>query len=100
MDGSQKIPQRWLSTLSVHQEAGRETPAILQALASWVLYVRGTAGAVDDPMRDQLTRAWQSAGHAGIAGALFGANGLFREHWIASEAMLEQLDKHIRRQLT
>ncbi|WP_295692336.1 mannitol dehydrogenase family protein [uncultured Maricaulis sp.] len=100
MDGSQKIPQRWLSTLSVHQEAGRETPAILQALASWVLYVRGRSGAVDDPMRDQLARAWQSAGHAGIAGALFGANGLFREHWIASEAMLEQLDKHIRTQLT
>ncbi|MFY0638435.1 mannitol dehydrogenase family protein [Maricaulis maris] len=100
MDGSQKIPQRWLSTLSVHQEAGRDSPALLQALAGWILYVRGTSWEVDDPMRDQLARAWQSAGHAGIASALFGSNGLFSEHWIASEATLEHLAKHIRTEMT
>jgi len=100
MDGSQKIPQRWLSTLSAHQEAGRESPAILQALASWILYVRGTSCAVDDPMRDQLARTWQSAGQAGIASALFGRDGLFREHWIASEATLENLGNLVRTELT
>lgn len=100
MDGSQKIPQRWLDTLSARQEEGRDSPAILQALASWILYVRGTTCEVDDPMRDQLARTWQSAGHAGIASALFGESGLFREHWSASDATLEQLNKHIRTELS
>ena len=32
MDGSQKIPQRWLETLAFHSAQGRQCPAILTAL--------------------------------------------------------------------
>ncbi len=36
MDGSQKIPQRWLETLRSAQSQGRRCPALLQALAAWI----------------------------------------------------------------
>lgn len=96
MDGSQKIPQRWLDTLAARQKAGLDSPAILQALASWILFVRGATGQVDDPMRDLLARTWQSAGHTDIASALFGHGGLFASYWTASAAALKQLDTLIR----
>lgn len=35
MDGSQRIPQRWLETLAANQAQGRECPAILNGIAAW-----------------------------------------------------------------
>ena len=96
MDGSQKIPQRWLATLKARQDAGRDSPAILQALASWIQHANGLANAVDDPMRDQLARLWQTAGQDSIAAALFGKKGLFTDHWTASDTALAQLTGHVR----
>ncbi len=96
MDGSQKIPQRWLATLKARQDAGRDSPAILQALASWIQHANGLANAVDDPMRDQLARLWQTAGQDSIAAALFGEKGLFADHWTASDTALAQLTGHVR----
>src|SRR5690606_10838190 len=36
MDGSEKIPQRWLETLVAQRERGVECTAILSALAAWL----------------------------------------------------------------
>ena len=36
MDGSQKIPQRWLETLAEQARRGRCCPAIRQAMAAWL----------------------------------------------------------------
>jgi fructuronate reductase len=41
MDGSQKIPQRWLETLAAHQREGRQSPSILAAIAAWVHHLPG-----------------------------------------------------------
>ena len=81
MDGSQKIPQRWLETLRIHQQHGRRCPAILKALAAWIVHVSGTGDVVDDPMRDMLRALWHKGGHVGIARLLFGKEGLFANHW-------------------
>ena len=81
MDGSQKIPQRWLETLAIQQSRGRQCPAILTALGAWLGHVRGDNGAVDDPMAGQLRAAWEESGKTGIANALFGANGLIVSSW-------------------
>jgi fructuronate reductase len=88
MDGSQKIPQRWLETLKHHQQAGQHCPAILTALAAWVRHVRGDADAVNDPMAAQLKALWQSEGQAGIVAALFGAHGLFAPYLVAGSGEL------------
>ena len=81
MDGSQKIPQRWLATLAAHAREGRQCPAILAALASWMRHVRGDRRPVDDPRSADLKAAWEQAGEAGIVDALFGERGLLAGPW-------------------
>jgi len=85
MDGSQKIPQRWLDTLSWHSRQGQTCPALLTALAAWVDYVRGVGHTVDDPMAGQLAALWSSEGRSGIVTALFGARGVFAGSWVCSD---------------
>jgi fructuronate reductase len=86
MDGSQKIPQRWLETLAYHQRAGRSCPAILTALAAWLRHVRGDNGPVDDPLAAPLLAAWKTTGEGGIVDALFGDGKLIASPWCATEA--------------
>ncbi|MCL9997940.1 MAG: mannitol dehydrogenase family protein [Erythrobacter sp.] len=95
MDGSQKIPQRWLEPLAINQQAGRMCPATLEALAAWCRHVRGAARPVDDPRAEQLAALWQAQGAAGIGAALFGQGGLFAATWVASPADLAFLDRRL-----
>lgn len=91
MDGSQKIGQRWLESLTVNRARGQDCPATLTALAAWIIHVRGDNGPVDDPMAEQLNAIWGKAGRESIAAALFSAGGLFASHWTASEQDLQVL---------
>ncbi len=91
MDGSQKIPQRWLETLAYHQRLGSHCPAILAALSAWMNYVRGDRFAVSDPMAGQLTALWLTHGREQIADAIFGENGVFNGFWRASPGDLATL---------
>jgi fructuronate reductase len=54
MDGSQKIPQRWLETLAWHRQQGLVCPAIEAGLAAWFHHIKGHNGHVDDPRAAQL----------------------------------------------
>jgi len=81
MDGSQKVPQRWLATLAEQQGRGRRCPSILSALAAWLRHLRGNNGPVDDPRGAELRAVWDSAGTDGIVEALFGANGALPSGW-------------------
>lgn len=96
MDGSQKIPQRWLATLAQRQRKGLSSPALLTALAAWVRHVGSDTAAVDDPMSAQLSAIWQTAGIDGIIPALFGYHGMFAQHWVASEQDCAMLTKSLR----
>lgn len=95
MDGSQKIPQRWLETLAYHQQAGRQCPAILEALAAWIMHIRGNDYHVDDPMRDYLRELWKSEGSSGIANALFGHNGTFAAVWTGTADDIATLNSYL-----
>ena len=85
MDGSQKIPQRWLAGLAVHQAHGNKPTATLTALAAWLRHVRG-GPLVDDPLADELAAAWRENGAGGIVPALFGPGGLIGSPWQPSAA--------------
>jgi fructuronate reductase len=89
MDGSQKIPQRWLETLAFHQRAGRQCPAILAAIAAWIGFVGQEGLKLDDPLAEVLHRLWQAEGAGGMPLALFGDGGLFAQHWVATTADLD-----------
>jgi fructuronate reductase len=86
MDGSQKIPQRWLETLAHHQERGEHCPAILAGIAAWLCHIRGDNGPVDDPMDARLKATWDAAGKDGILATLFGPGGPMASDWVPSDA--------------
>jgi fructuronate reductase len=99
MDGSQKIPQRWLETLAANQLMGRACDAILAGLAAWLRHVRGDNaarwGAVDDPLASAMRAAWDSAGASGIVDALFGADGLVKSAWQPTPASHDSIARHL-----
>lgn len=90
MDGSQKIPQRWLATLADAQDAGRTCPAILTALGAWLRHVRGDNvskwGPVDDPLAAQLGELWKLTDETGVVRRLFSAGGLMADAWAPTPA--------------
>jgi fructuronate reductase len=99
MDGSQKIPQRWLETLAFHQTSGRQCPAILNALGAWLCHIRGDNigiwGPVDDPMAVVLKTQWSRVGKDGIAMAIFGERGLIASDWAPSTGDLALINAAI-----
>ncbi len=59
MDGSQKLPQRWLNTLRDRLAAGAPIDRLALALAAWVMHLRGHNEAgrehtIDDPLAAEL----------------------------------------------
>lgn len=95
MDGSQKIPQRWLEPLAINQAQSRFCPATLQALAAWIVHIRGDARPADDPMATQLADLWTLHAADGIVAALFGEAGLLSATWTASMQDIDALNRHI-----
>lgn len=84
MDGSQKIPQRWLETLAANQGMGRDCPAILGAVACWIEHLRGANGPVDDPRAEELRAALD--GSSDPVQALFAQGGKLASEWLPGEA--------------
>ena len=77
MDGSQKIPQRWLETLAWHQARGTRCPSIEAAIAAWIAFLRSDHP-IDDPLADKLRKA--AAGPNAME-RLFGDGGLIASEW-------------------
>lgn len=83
MDGSQKVPQRWLAVLRANVAAGRSSAAHLRALAAWIDYVKGDGHKVEDPMASELAALWRAHGKERIVSALIGEGGMFAQTWTA-----------------
>ncbi len=83
MDGSQKLPQRILGTLSANLAAGRRSPGLVLAVAAWMRYVGGvdeSGNAIDvrDPLAARLRALSDGATEAaGKVGALLGVREVF-----------------------
>jgi len=66
MDGSQKIPQRWLATVRDRLAVGAPIAHLALALAGWLHFLRGhdEAGnryAIDDPLAEALQALYRDA---------------------------------------
>lgn len=77
MDGSQKIPQRWLETLAWHQARGARCSSLEAAIAAWIAFLRSDHP-IDDPLADRLRAA--VAGPYAIE-RIFGDGGLVASDW-------------------
>ncbi|NCU12357.1 MAG: mannitol dehydrogenase family protein [Sphingomonadaceae bacterium] len=92
MDGSQKLPQRWLEVLAINQQHGRQCPSLLAGIAAWIVHLRGANGPVDDPRSAELTAA---ASGADPVGALFGESGLLASEWRPTPADRAAIAAHL-----
>jgi len=77
MDGSQKIPQRWLETLAWHQARGARCPSLEAAIEAWIAFLLSDHP-IDDPLADPLRGA--AAGPDALD-QLFGEGGLIASGW-------------------
>jgi fructuronate reductase len=82
MDGSQKLPQRLLSTLHENHLAGRPSPGLHLAVAAWMRYVGGTDEAgqpidVQDPLAAKMRALSDAAEGTDKARALLGLREVF-----------------------
>ncbi len=91
MDGSQKIPQRWLAVLAYRAERGQDSPALMKALAAWARHSRGDHGPVEDPNAGQFAHIWAAHNAHYALEALFGAAGVFASVLVLSEAQKAEL---------
>jgi fructuronate reductase len=88
MDGSQKIPQRWLATLIDQRAAGQTCPSILAALGAWIRRARGP---MDDPATEALQGAWRDGDFAAAAHAILAPQGPLNSAWQPSDGELAAL---------
>ena len=90
MDGSQKLPQRFLSTLATNIAAGRPSPGLMLAIAAWMTYVGGVdeqGGPIDvrEPLASRL-RALSSGAPADRVAALLSVSEVFPQALAAAIA--------------
>lgn len=97
MDGTQKIPQRWLASIATLQQQGKPAPALLFALAAWLAFICTPGRIVDDPLAAQLaTIRERTRGDAAAAvDAIVGDCGLFSGVWRADPATAKRIAAHL-----
>jgi fructuronate reductase len=107
MDGSQKLPQRFLGTIRDRLKSGGSTSCLALGVAAWMRYVTGideNSKPIDvrDPLRDELRRRADAAGldAARLAPALINIEAIFGRDLPAHEgfvaAVTSSLDQLIK----
>ncbi|AQU81939.1 MULTISPECIES: mannitol dehydrogenase family protein [unclassified Halomonas] len=76
MDGSQKLPQRWLSGALERSAAGLSSPCLALGMAAWIRYtdgedLQGNRYPIDDPMAKRFAELHQT--HGGNSAELINA---------------------------
>jgi fructuronate reductase len=90
MDGTQKIPQRWLASIATLLKRGTQPSGLLFALAGWIAFACSTQRTLDDPLADRLVEIRERSSDARAAvSALVGEGGLLSAAWQADCAILE-----------
>jgi fructuronate reductase len=98
MDGSQKIPVRWLPVLREGRRRGLPCPHLVAALAAWLRFLLGRDEAgrelpLDDPMAERLRATMLPMAHdpAALARAALGIEEVFGRDLVLDEALVSDL---------
>jgi fructuronate reductase len=104
MDGSQKIPQRWLNSLHHAQNIGHSTEIFAFALAAWLRYLHGTdesgnSFVISDPLASPLMQIVQENTHDidAMVAALFGFAAVFGDELNHNSTLQFQTSKWLKR---
>ena len=61
MDGSQKLPQRWIATVTDRLAQGLDSPRHSLSLAAWIAYTADAPRISDDPLRERFAAIWSES---------------------------------------
>lgn len=102
MDGSQKIPQRWLGTLSDVIDNGSNIELFAFALAAWMKYIsavdeKGNAIDVSDPLAKVFAEAaaMNADSIANYVNAIFAIEGVFNQSLVKKADLIPLTIKHL-----
>lgn len=97
MDGSQKVPQRWLNTLRKLIAQERDSDIFAFALAAWIRFVKGVDEkgetiVVSDPHAQAFAALWAEFGHdhGQLVARFFAQESIFGNDLAANEQLHEQ----------
>lgn len=97
MDGSQKIPQRWLNSLRNLIEQKRDTQIYAFALAAWIRFVKavdeqGEVIMVSDPHAPKFAEIWRQheQNHATLVADFFAQHEIFGQDLHRNISLQEQ----------
>ncbi|ARS51866.1 mannitol dehydrogenase family protein [Kushneria konosiri] len=101
MDGSQKLPQRWLRGGEARLAASDDEQALkatVFGVAAWIRYTRGVdeqgrAYPVSDPMADQLAQCHAHEKSVDRAAAVMGIEAIFSPSLVSAPRFGEQVQK-------
>jgi fructuronate reductase len=107
MDGSQKIPQRFLGTMRDRLKAGGSIDCLAMGVAAWMRYVAGIdekSNPIDvrDPLRDELRKRADAAGlvAAQLAPALLNLEQIFGKDLAANQIFVNAVTSALGRLIT
>lgn len=81
MDGSQKIPQRWLETMAERQQQGAACPVLRTAVVAWLNHIkRGTD--VNDPLHQIIAAQIKDKDEGEAVRTIFGPDSILRSGWV------------------
>ncbi|HAW36589.1 MAG TPA: hypothetical protein DCX71_10970 [Erythrobacter sp.] len=90
MDGSQKIPQRWLDTVAVLTRRSLPCDAIAAGFAAWVRHL-ADGRCVDDPHGEELHAIAITGGARGIVDRCLGAGTGMTALWSSYQHLAQTL---------
>ena len=96
MDGTQKIPQRWLASIAKLREEGKPASALTFALAAWIAFACTPGRELDDPLASRLVELRNRAKDAASAvNAILGEGGLLSVPWHADSAAMQRIQAQV-----
>jgi fructuronate reductase len=92
MDGTQKIPQRWLASIASLREQGKPASALSFALAAWIAFACTPHRQLEDPLAGRLVDIRERSKDASAAvHAILGEGGLLAVPWHADATAMQPI---------
>ncbi len=101
MDGSQKLPQRWLETLKYLIDNGKNYDHLAICIASWMKFtssknLQNIDTEVNDPLADEFKKIWiKNSVHKDIVRAYFSIENIFESFFLDDEKLIRKVANYL-----
>ena len=101
MDGSQKLPQRWLETLKYLINNGKNYDSLAICIASWIKFtssknLQNIDIEVNDPLADEFRKIWvQNSTNEDVVRAYFSIENIFESFFLNDEKLIKKVANYL-----